>query len=380
MFEIYDIKTDPSGFLIKATFNMEGERKQIYFRSKGCKLTPNTEAFIAIGLLPCMKRGVSALSIKGKVSSRFLTSLETIQYIFRSWYPKLSHVEIKNAISQSKNSSKKKRVGMFFSGGVDSFYSLLKHRNEISHLIFLHGYDIALDEKSLRRKTSNMVHQVASFFDKKIVEIETNLRLFLDPYFKIQISHGAFLAGIGHLLYPQFNRIYIPASRTYDDMHTLGSHLALDPLWSTEALEFVHDGCEASRAQKVMNISTHDIVLQNLRVCNWNPEEAYNCGRCEKCIRTMMSLYAAGALERCTTFENKLDMNRIPWSIIANKYASVYFLDNLIELERSGKHPELVRSLKRKYEVGKLLRPGIYIYKKLYAKIFGKRKMSRFLK
>ncbi len=47
-------------------------------------------------------------------------------------------------------------IACFFSGGVDSFYTLLKHREEITHIIFVHGFDIALEDHSLRAQASRM--------------------------------------------------------------------------------------------------------------------------------------------------------------------------------------------------------------------------------
>ena len=35
-------------------------------------------------------------------------------------------------------------VACFFSGGLDSFHTHLKHREEVTHIIFVYGFDIAL--------------------------------------------------------------------------------------------------------------------------------------------------------------------------------------------------------------------------------------------
>ena len=74
------------------------------------------------------------------------------------------------------------------------------------------------------------------------------------------------------------------------------SHPALDPLWSTEAVEVVHDGAETRRVDKVAALAASPLALRYLRVCWENRGGAYNCGRCGKCMRTMVDLDLAGAL------------------------------------------------------------------------------------
>jgi hypothetical protein len=51
-------------------------------------------------------------------------------------------------------------------------------------------------------------------------------------------------------------------------------------------------------------LSSHSEVLARLRVC-WENLGNYNCGLCEKCIRTMLGLRAIG-VDRCPTFPDTL--------------------------------------------------------------------------
>ena len=53
----------------------------------------------------------------------------------------------------------------------------------------------------------------------------------------------------------------------------------LDPLWSTELMDFEHDGCEATRPEKAAYVSEHELPMKWLRVCLKNPNGMYNCGR-----------------------------------------------------------------------------------------------------
>ena len=230
---------------------------------------------------------------EGTVSRRLADSFPTIMSIFRAWEPSLHAVEIHGAVPAKQSPQVEGRVGTFFTGGVDSFYTLLKHRDEISDLIYVYGFEIGLDNPTLYQKTSAMIQNVATEFNKRFITIESNLGTLLNSYvYWGLLGHGAALATIGHLLSPYYRLLYIPATHTYADMYPWGSHPLLDPLWSSDVLEFKHDGCEATRVQKVKFISEFDVVLRSLRVCS---TPVYNCGQCEKCLRTMINLHLAGA-------------------------------------------------------------------------------------
>jgi len=239
-----------------------------------------------------------------------------------------------------------KRVGCFFTGGVDSFYTLLKHKDEIDDLIFVHGFDISLQETGLWNKTSRMIQRVASDLNMRAIEVETNLRNLLDVQLGWHWSHGAALATVGHSLTKKLGKIYIAAAHTYTDLFPWGSHPLLDPLWSSERLQFVHDGCEVNRVEKAKLISHYDIAVESLRVCYKNPDQVYNCGTCEKCLRTMVNLRCVGVLERCSTFDKPLDVKRVA-EIRASDLNTIAFLrENLEMLESQGKDPELQKALK----------------------------------
>ena len=74
-------------------------------------------------------------------------------------------------------------------------------------------------------------------------------------------------------------------------------------------MAFVHDGLEATRLDKVRYLVQSPMLVENLRVCAADQlSDVYNCGRCEKCMRTSLCLYAAGALEMCKTLPHSIDV------------------------------------------------------------------------
>jgi hypothetical protein len=165
------------------------------------------------------------------------------------------------------------------------------------------GFDIGLSDDSLWKLTVQHLGTAADDLGIPLVTVETNARMFLDragPWGLV--SHGAGLAGVGHLFGEQIHQVLIPSSHNLNDLYPWGSHPLLDPLWSSDSVRFVHDGAHLTRVEKTALLAESSVALRHLRVCTRNPGGEYNCGRCEKCVRTMIGLELAGALKLCKTF------------------------------------------------------------------------------
>lgn len=334
-----------------------GERNfNLWYRVSQGPVSQTGNPFLVAGLFLAMKAG-QTLSLTGQtVSPRLVAASATIQDIFNKWYPECAKVEVKAHASAPQGGLLPTRgVACFFSGGLDSFYTLLKHQSEITHLILIHGFDMWLEDERLRALVSKELNNVAARLGKPLIEVETNLRDIGDEYLDWGLHYfGSGLASVALLLSPQFAKVYIPSSETYAHLEPCGSHPLLDPLWSTEQTSIVHDGCEATRAEKAAMVSHSDVALSSLRVCyqnlldrdqNHERSTRYNCGHCEKCLRTMLNLRAAGALERCTTFERTLDPAEVARIDPEYDLALFHVVDNLRALEVAGRDPDLIQAL-----------------------------------
>jgi hypothetical protein len=124
-----------------------------------------------------------------------------------------------------------------------------------------------------------------------------------------------------------------------------GSHPALDPLWSTEQLSVIYDGGDTGRRAKIDFISDDPLALETLRICYQDPPTVYNCGRCWKCLSTMIGLELSGALERCTRLPRKVDPEWVRRAELEPEHRASS-LERLLEEARSrGASPELVEAL-----------------------------------
>jgi hypothetical protein len=279
-------------------------------------------------LLPIAMATGSRLSIKDEVDERLMRSQERVQEILSFWFRNLKRVSVDAATIRRQPG---RNVSSFFSGGVDSTYTALQHRAELTQLVFVHGFDIDHDQEALRVEISQRLGKAAGTLGIPLVEISTTLRELSDGFVGWTSYHGAALAGIAHMLDSSIS--IVPASHTYADVFEWGSHPLLDPLWSSGCVQVEHDGANVSRPEKIRTIVRDRDALGWLRVCYRNPDQAYNCGRCEKCLRTMLSLHALGALEQAPTFANDIDPSAVRKLRFLNRNSLAFAKENLQVLE-----------------------------------------------
>ena len=321
---LIDVTTRPNGDATRltGTIQREGPQEQfeVYFeyRAPHEKLVGSgADALAAALLLPAMRAGES-LNIVPPISARLSFSLPRIRDIFHTWWPHLPRIEIYSRNSAAHAGPPPDGAATFFSGGVDSFYSLLKHRKgggtlpvPLSHLIFMKGIETRLELSRGIQETESWVRDVATEVGVECIVGESNVRTSLQGTEENldweRHYHGSALAAVALGLSGGLAYVCIPSAFTYNYLIAHGSTPLVDEMYSTEHLNVVHDGAESSRANKLASILEwdRDLVLQHLRVCIWNSGGAYNCGKCYKCVRTAIPLYILGLWDRARTFPNK---------------------------------------------------------------------------
>ena len=331
-----------------ATVKLGGSAESISFSWTPESDPVISDAVFAACLLPAMA-SASSLHVAGPVSPRLLSSAERIQEIFHAWAPdKLHPITVEAERRADSAPEPGTQVACFFSAGVDSFYSTLKHQDEIDALVFVYGFDVALSDKVLRERVRTGVRNAAGELGKPLVEVETNLRAFSDQHVNWELFHGAALASVALLLQQSFRRIYVPSTLSYRQLVPWGSHPLVDPLWSTEGIELVHDGADTSRFQKMERLSSSEAAMHWLRVCWRNPDSAYNCGRCSKCMRTMAELEVLGVLSHSKTFPPKVDRRQLRRTFVpSGPIDRALWNDTIASFEELGADAGLRRAMKR---------------------------------
>jgi hypothetical protein len=192
-------------------------------------------------------------------------------------------------------------TALCFSGGIDSFHSLLRGDDRPTALVFAVGYDVPVDDHVRRAALLPHLRAVADGVSLPLTVIETDLRRH--PLFAAaswERTHGGAMAALGHLM--GVGTLQISASGMPGLAWPWGSHPELDGHWSSSRTTIRHVGFGPSRFDKAAAVAHHPLVREHLQVC-WERRTATgNCGRCLKCVLTMAYLDAVGALEVSAAF------------------------------------------------------------------------------
>jgi hypothetical protein len=280
-----------------------------------------TPALTAL-LLPAMRLGLP-LELEAPVSARVLAAAPTFQDIFATWMDGYQRVPVEavGSVGVDPAGGASRGVAAFFSGGVDGFHTLKRNLDDVTHLVYLHGFDIESDRIAHRVAVEDAAQRAADDLGRELVVIQTNVRDFSDAYIYWGEYCGAVLGTSAQLLQGTAHKVLVAASNTYADYRPFGTTPLTDPLFSTEWVEVVHDGADAGRFEKVQELASWDLAMRHLRVCWSMHGTSMNCGGCEKCMRTMTALFLAGALHRAPTFPERLDPKRVararlkPWDL-----------------------------------------------------------------
>lgn len=175
------------------------------------------------------------LKIEAAVSARLFQSAQYIQGLYHTWVPGAQQIPMETKVEQHPAGGS--GVGCFFSGGVDSFYTLLKngalpegHPDRLTHLVFVAGFDLPLTNHTLLRQTRASLDRVATASDCQLLEVQTNLRALSDPWLTWGFYHGAALASVGLACGSLFRKLLIPSSFALKgQIHPWGSHRNLIP-------------------------------------------------------------------------------------------------------------------------------------------------------
>ncbi len=305
---------------------------------KHLRLSTSADAFIAAGLIPAMALGKDLeIDADIAVSPMLLENCETIQDIFLLWADHFDKPFKRVKIAGGKPSAAPALNPVsvsFFSGGVDGTHTFLRKKDEIDFLLFAKGIDMQLSNDENYNYALKLNSEYLKTKGKEMYSIETNVRFYGHEF---GISWAAcFGGGLSSIaLAAGVQRCFIASGISYANLYPHGSSFMSDHLWSNEFTKIVHDGAETTRIEKVRHLGADEDALRILRVC-WH-DKGYNCGECEKCLRTMASLRAL----KLTTpsfpeVTDELVTNKIAKMNLYEEYIIDYVHENLAAARESS--------------------------------------------
>ncbi|MGD2079627.1 MAG: hypothetical protein PVJ36_00670 [Nitrospirota bacterium] len=313
-----------AGYRVAARVNGTG----LWFDSDDAPLEVAPEAFAGLYMLPAASLDIG-LRTDEPLSDLWLRNVREMLPVFHEWFSVAPAVSVScpDGLRARGRPPESRGTGLCFSGGVDSFYNLLKYGRRIDALIFVRGFDIPYDDEVRFGAFEPGLRKIAGTMGCRLVVARTNLRLNpLFAPFNWEMTHGAALAAVGHMLRGTISRLWISASFPREYQRPWGTSRRTDPLWSSERLQVQHVGDEMWRSEKLAEIAHVPLVQRYLRVCWENRSPHGNCCRCEKCVRTMLSLAVIGRLDDFTAFASRSSLARCVRSLdsIDELYRPVY--------------------------------------------------------
>jgi len=264
--------------------------------------------------------------------------------IWRAWYPELELQPIRIVADIDEQASAGERRAAFFSGGIDTFFTVLQNP-DLDDLIIIRGYDLPLQDDTVYEKVLGRLRDAAAQLGKRLVPVRVNFRMTANRTVNVmKLSAGPNLASVALALERRWSEVYISAALNRKSMEPFGSHPEVDVLHSTSGLQVVHFGAYETRFEKTLAIAHHPVVQKHVRVC-WVDGQGGNCGRCNKCRRSMLGFQLAGVLPEIQTFPR----HHIPISEACKIYhpqsRHTHYFDELIEAARERGQPELADAL-----------------------------------
>lgn len=300
------------------------------------------------------------LRLEAPVDAMLLQNVRQAMGIWKAWYPELHIVPIAAPVAEAPAEAAPTRTASFFSGGVDSFFTFLRHRRGaagailpyVDDLLTVWGFDVPLSDPAAFQRMQERFRRLAGETGVELMPVATNIRLTRLNAAKWGYHyHGGALSSVALALGRRYAHVLLASS--YDPAHLFpwGSHPLTDPLYSTSRTRIIHDGVEFSRLGKTQALAQSPVAMQNLRVC-WESKSDQNCGECSKCCRTMLTLSLLDALEGCETFRKKdVDLHRVAG--LYSSFSDRAFLDELHVYAVAHNRTAIARALAENFRLNR---------------------------
>jgi hypothetical protein len=340
---------------------------ELFFETRGdaaVDLRPSPDALLAACFLPAIRHGERRIALEGAVCPRLEDGLRTIARVLETWFGRPHPPPVVEASEgfRAPFPRRPRRSAFFLTGGVDSHHILLRNRRELpadhpdrfrdALAVFgLYGPDQFSGDDVFAgyRRSVEVLEEIAAEAGIGFVPVATNVTA-LEPEiaFIAKESLSSALAACAHLFSARWSDVSLASGRDASTLVPLGTHPLLDPNLSSAALELRHVGIGFTRPERLREVAAWEPALRRLVVCMAGPPPPYlNCGRCEKCLRTMTALSGLGRLAEAREFPSRtLDAATIDAFPVDHHYAPYWRA--ILPLLREGGRTDLAAAVERR--------------------------------
>jgi serine/threonine protein kinase len=282
--------------------------------------TDKLDGFV-VGLLSLAMELGEDIVVKGALSEKLFHNLSNYYIpILQLAIPSLKPVKIiPDSLDDGTKYHCEGAVGTGFSGGIDSFYTVLKYllgdavlpSYKITHLLFRYvGYHHRQEGRQIFESRYNSIKGFPEAMGIDFIKIDSNLDDFLRLSF--EKTHQMRTLSCSLLLQRLFSKYYFSSGDSYKDSFTRNTKYKKDidftdpsavHLLSTETLECILSGAQYSRVEKTRQIALSGVANKWLNVCTTS-KDGRNCSMCLKCCRTLFTCELLGVISKFSSVFN----------------------------------------------------------------------------
>jgi hypothetical protein len=255
--------------------------------------------------------------VQGAGSEDTIKNAQALSRIWEAWMPeKFTSVSISFTETYTGDKPRQETLS-FYSGGVDSTYSLLKRSQKglRQSLLTVHGMDYKHDDSERFEKLKNKTRKFSEMVGDQRLFVRSNVYDVYDKY-KINsknshITHIFALAGISFLFSEQFSKILISADYRLDQqfaVHPWGSNSFTNNYFDDGLTRLFTIDDDVTRIEKLPTLMNSDVALNALTFCVDYKSRPENCGVCSKCMRTKLMFFIVTG--KVPNVFKSMDMNK----------------------------------------------------------------------
>ena len=351
---------------------VERPRQLLYFEAAypcAADLEASPDAFVLASLPFAVWQGEKRIHVDGRICTRLRDGLQAAMGIYAQWYRHCRPIAIEPTGGfVATRPRTPPRTASFLSGGVDGLAVLranrldfpLDHPESISSCLLLFGANDfeftaagpVAERLAAFERLQGRLDDLARAGSFELIAIHANARL-LSPNYPCwtSIGFGAANVAVAHAFSRRFTKVLFASDGAGVNPHPAGAHPLLDQHFSTAAVHVRHEHAALRRQDKLRLLSDWPPSMSLMQPCHYirvPPEGQINCGRCEKCVRTMLGLLALGKLSEATAFVEDDVTPAMVRRVPVHTRAKAALLADLVEpLQQIGRH-DLARVLRRK--------------------------------
>lgn len=302
--------------IISAKFKSQGETDELWYkvpvRYKDSILIERLDAFL-VGLLFLGLKTGQDIKLEAPISERLFYNIShyliNVLCFANSDFQKITLIA--DQFDATRLNDNNAGTGTGLTCGIDSFATYYDHILEkgsyaIDYLTFFnvgsHGDFGGEKARKLYLKRAKTVSEFAENEVKEFITIDSNLSEIL----KMNFQKTNTLRSISCVLVLQklFKNYYFASSYRFDHFKLVAEDTSYYDLFnlallSTESTNLFSTGCHLTRIEKTDLISNFQDTYSTLDVCVElnKSENIKNCSKCDKCLRTALSLELLGKLE-----------------------------------------------------------------------------------